>query len=59
MPRKITRRPSSNRADLDQRSAIEHDLWLSHVPPQQRLSHGIDLVVVRAVGEGGALLDDF
>ena len=29
-----------------------------YAPPQKRLAHGIDLIVVRPVGERGAFLDE-
>jgi hypothetical protein len=48
----------SDRADLDSRKLIDHDLRLLHVPPQQRLCHGVHLVVVGAVGELHAFLDE-
>jgi hypothetical protein len=37
---------------------VDYLLARDHVPSQERLGHGVDLVVVRAVGEGGALLDE-
>ena len=48
----------SNGADLI-RFVIVHDLlgW-DQVPAEQRLGHRIDLIVVGAVGKGGALLDE-
>jgi hypothetical protein len=36
---------------------IDHDLLLSHVPTQERLRHRVNLVVMSAVGEGDAFLD--
>ncbi len=47
----------SNRADLV-RLIQEDDLLLRHVPPQQGLGHRVNLVVVGAVRERRAFLDE-
>ena len=40
-----------NRTDLGQGPAVDDDLGLHHMPAQERLGHGVDLVVVSTVGE--------
>lgn len=49
---------ASDRTDLIWRAVRDSRLPRNHVPAQKRPSHRIDLVVVGAVGECGALLDE-
>jgi hypothetical protein len=48
---------SSKRADLGWLLISGHGLIRHHIPPQERLGHRIDLVVMRAVGKGCTLLN--
>ncbi len=48
----------SDRADLDYVAQIERRLRRIQMPPQDRLGHGIDLVVMGAIWKCGALFDE-
>jgi transcriptional regulator with XRE-family HTH domain len=49
----------SERADLPRLTIRHHNLRLDRVPSQQRLAHGVHLVIMGAIGEGGAFAGSF
>src|SRR6266851_7868904 len=49
---------ASDRADLVRLPVIDHSLFLNHVPPYDRLSHRVDLIIVGAIRKRRAFLDE-
>jgi hypothetical protein len=47
-----------NRSDLNPVGQVDYLLARDRVPSEECLRHGIDLIIVRAVRESGALLDE-